>query len=95
MATRGCARPKSLCHNVTMMAPTARSHCQLTLPAPTASSHCEPHTDLRANPRPIGAEMLAVGLSMGAHTVRLGSWAQYGGSHCEPWQWGSVWELAL
>jgi hypothetical protein len=38
---------------------------------------------------------LAVGLTVGAPTVKVGSGAYSGGSHCESWQWGWQWEPPL
>jgi hypothetical protein len=43
----------------------------------------------------LAGSKLAVGLTVGAPTVKVGSGAHSGGSHCESWQWGWQWEPPL
>ena len=43
----------------------------------------------------LAGSKLAVGLTVGAPTVKVGSGAYSGGSHCESWQWGWQWGAPL
>ena len=93
------------CHRSPLWAPTvsptARSHCGPPLPAPlpprvtfalapdpAAAAPRHPPHPLAARPRGRGWQW---GLTVGAHSVRVGSGAHSGASQCESWQWGWQW----